>query len=1067
MLDRIIAFSLRNRVLVCAAALLLAAAGIVTADRLPIDVLPDLNRPTVTVLAEAHEYPPEDVERFITHYIEQAVNGATGVVRVRSSSGMGLSVVWVEFDWSTDIYRNRQIVQEKLQQAAVHLPKGVIPHMAPISSIMGQIQHIGVRSRSGRTSPTEIRALIDQTMKLRLLSISGIAQVVSTGGAPQQLQVIVSADKLRAHDVTLGEVADAIRNANLSASGGFLNVGAKGPLVSVTGLVSGAEDLGRAVVRDDPARPVLLHDIGEIRFGPSAIRTGSAGINAGPGVILTIGKQPDVDTVALTRRIEAELKDIQRSLPEDLEIVPSLYRQADFIERAVDNVAEAVRDGGILVIIILFLFLLNFRTTVITLTAIPLSIAVTALFFALFDISINTMTLGGLAVAIGALVDDAIVDVENVFRRLKQNARLHVPRNPLAVVFMASSEVRGPILIGTLVVAAVYIPLFALSGMEGRLFTPIGVAYIVSILASLVVALTLTPVLCYYLLPNSAAIGRGTDGWLVRRLKGGAAWLIRLSIRRTRAIVGVASALVVVGLALLATRGSEFLPPFNEGTALVNLILPPGTNIETSDAFGQRLEKLIAGVPGVKQFSRQTGRAEGDEHAHGVNFSLVLISFDPASGRSREDVLAEIRERVAAEFPGVATSTEQPLAHTLSHMLSGVNAQVAVKVFGPDLAELRAIATDVENVLRPVPGVTDLIREQQVLVERVEVNPRRRDLARLGLTVRDLAETVELALEGDVISRLNQGQFFYPIVVRLAADDRASLQSLRELMVRTPQNELLALGDVADVRMGLTSNNVNRENVSRRIVVSHNVEGRSLGEVVGDVDKALDTVRAKLPPGYSLRISGQFEAQEEATRIIVVLSTLSLLVMFLVLYAHFRSVNLTVQVLLKIPAAFLGAVAMIVITGQTMSIATLVGLVALGGIASRNGILLIDHYLHLMSEEGVPFGDDLLVQAGRERIVPVLMTALTSGIALLPLILAPGQPGRELLYPVATAIVGGLISSTLLDVLLTPGVFKLFGRRAAEARIERYDPGRIQSAQRVLEFDDPLSRDPSPSEDPA
>ncbi len=1062
MLDRTIAFALRNRVLVCIAALLVAGAGYITVDQLPIDVLPDLNRPTVTVLTEAHEYPPEDVERFITHYIEQAVNGATGVERVRSSSGMGLSVVYVEFGWKTDIYRNRQIVQEKLQQAAVHLPEDVVPHMAPISSIMGQILHVGVRSRSGKTPPTEIRALVDQNVKLRLLSIAGVAQVVSNGGAPQQLQATVSADKLRAHDVTLTEVADAIRNANLNASGGFLNVGTKGPLVSVTGLAQEKEDLEIAVVRDTAARPVLLRDVADVSFGPSAIRMGSAGIGAGPGVIVTIQKQPGVDTIELTKRVDAELEAIQQTLPPDLEIVPSLYRQADFIDRAVDNVAEAVRDGGILVVIILFLFLLNFRTTIITLTAIPLSIAVTAIFFWAVGISINTMTLGGLAVAIGALVDDAIVDVENVFRRLRQNEQTEVKRNPLAVVFMASSEVRGPILIGTLVVAAVYIPLFALSGMEGRLFTPIGVAYIVSILASLVVALTLTPVLCYYLLPKSAAIARRRDGWLVRNLKSGAEALIRVSIRHTRAVVGLTGALAIVGLALLATRGSEFLPPFNEGTALVNLILPPGTNIETSDEFGERLEKLIGEVDGVAYFGRQTGRAEGDEHAHGVHFSMVMVSFDPESGRGREEVLHEIRERVEKEFPGVSTSTEQPLAHTLSHMLSGVNAQVAIKVFGPDLAELRRIAMRIEAAVEPISGVTDLIREPQVLVERVEVSPRRADLARQGLTVHDVAETVELAMEGHMISRLNLGQYFYPIVVRLAADDRKSLQSLRELMIRTHKNELLALGDVADVRLGLTSNNVNRENVSRRIVVSHNVEDRSLGEVVSDVERALDEIRPTLPAGYSIRISGQFEAQEEATRVIVGLSFLSLLVMFLVLFGHFRSVNLAIQVLLNIPAAFLGAVTFILLTGQTLSIATLVGLVALGGIASRNGILLIDHYLHLMKEEGMPFGDDMIVQAGRERIVPVLMTALTSGIALIPIVLAPGQPGRELLYPVGTAIVGGLISSTLLDVLLTPGVFKLFGRKAAQAHLERYDPGAIASAQRVLEFDDP-----DPEEDPS
>ena len=1053
MLDRIIAFSLRNRILVLATALAIAIVGTITAENLPIDVLPDLNRPTVTVLAEAHEYSPEDVERYITHYIEQAVNGATGVTRVRSSSGMGLSVVWVEFDWNTDIYRNRQIVQEKLQLARAHLPEGITPHMAPISSIMGQIMHVGVRSRSGTTSPTEIRALADQLVKLRLLSVSGVAQVVSTGGAPPQLQVTVDAEKLQAHGVTLQEVEAAIQNGNLSGAGGFLTLGNEGPLVSVMGLVQQERELATAVIRDDDVRPVLLQDVAEVKFGPAAVRTGTAGIDAGPGVILTVQMQPVVDTVELTERVEAELAEIQQTLPEDLEIMPGLYRQADFIERAVENVGHAVRDGAILVLIVLAVFLLNFRTTIITLTAIPLSIAVTALIFWMAGISINTMTLGGLAVAIGALVDDAIVDVENVFRRLKQNNQTQRPRSALAVVFMASSEVRGPILIGTIVVAAVYIPLFALSGMEGKLFAPIGVAYIVSILASLVVALTVTPVLCSYLLPNFKGLEKPQDGLVVRGLKDVAGRLIAFSVRYPKQIAVLLMALVISGGALMITRGSEFLPPFNEGSALVNLALPPGTNLETSDAFGRRLEKLIADVEGIQHFSRQTGRAEGDEHAHGVNFSAVLLSVDPDSGRSREEVLEDIRERVEEEFPGVPTSTEQPLAHLMSHMLSGVNAQVAIKIFGPDLVELRSIAAEVKGALEPIPGVADLIKEPQVLVKRVEVKPRRQDLARHGLTVHDIRETVELALEGEVVSRMNVGQYFYPIVVRLEAEDRKSLGSVENLLLHTSTGARLRLGDVADVQIGLTSNNVNRENVSRRIVVQHNVQGRSLGEVVSDVDRVLEPIRAELPAGYSIQISGQFEAQEKATRVILWLSLLSLLVMFFVLFMHFRSVNLALQTLASIPMAFIGAVAFLLVTNQTMSVATLVGFVSLAGIAARNQILLIDHYLFLMREEGMPFGTDMLIRAGRERIVPVLMTALTSGVALIPLVLAPGQPGRELLYPVASVIVGGLLSSTLLDVLLTPGVFLLFGRGAVHTDEARYDPSRLVSAKIALTFD--------------
>jgi len=1047
MLNRIISFSLRNRVMVLVVALGVSIYGSSIAVKLPIDVLPDLNRPKVTIMTEAHGMVPEDVEQLVTRYVEQAVNGATGVVRVRSSSGLGLSVVTVEFDWDTDVYRNRQIVQEKLQLARSQLPEGVEPQMAPISSIMGQIQLIGIRSRSGKTDPTEIRAFVDQTVKLRLLSMSGVAQVVSTGGAPRQLQVIADAEKLRAYDVSLAEVADSIKDANMMASGGFLNIGPKGPLVTVTGLVREKSELGRAVVRDDPVRPVRISDVARVEFGPAAVRIGDAGVNGNTGVILVIFKQPGVDTAELSDRIETELEEIQKTLPEDYEVLPAIYRQADFIHRAIDNVTEAVRDGSILVVLILFAFLLSVRTTLITLTAIPLSIAMTALVFKLVGVSINTMTLGGLAVAIGALVDDAIVNMENVFRRLKENKASGSPQNSLTVIFRASAEVLKPIVIGTLVVTAVYLPLFALSGMEGKLFAPIGIAYIVSIMASLLVSLTVTPVMCYYLLPNAKGIGETEYGWLVRKLRAGAERVIRLSLAKPLTIASILAGLVVAGVWVLNTRGTEFLPAFNEGSAQINLILPPGTSLETSNEFGRKLEKLVVGVEGVETAGRRTGRAEGDEHAEGVNMSEVIVSFDPESERTREEILADIREEMKVTFPGVATAVEQPLAHLMSALLSGVNAQVAIKVFGEDLTVLRRIGQEVGNAVRPIPGVADLIVEPQVLVEQVQIQPRREELARRGLSVRDVGETVELALEGAQLSRMVIGQFSYPIVLRLEYEDRKDMPTVKGLLVGSGHDKL-RLGDVADVRLSRTPNNVNRENVSRRIVVQHNVQGRSLGEVVADVQRALEPVRAKMPPGYSIRISGQFEAQEEAAQVVSVLSLLSLGAMFLLIYMHFGSANLSIQTLLNIPMAFVGAVMFIVATKQTISIATLVGLISLGGIAARNKILLLDHYIHLMKEEGEAFSKEMIVRAGKERIVPVLMTALTTGIALIPLVAAPGQPGRELLYPVASVIVGGLVSTTLLDVLLTPGLFWTFGRQAAE-RIASEHKGKDAAVERM------------------
>jgi CzcA family heavy metal efflux pump len=1035
MLNKIIAASLKNRALVVVMALLVGTYGLWTASRMPIDVLPDLNRPVVTIMTEAPGMVPEDVELLVTYPIEQVMNGATGVYRVRSTSGTGLSVVYVEFEWGTDIYRDRQIVAEKLQLAQPKLPPGVVPFMAPISSIMGQIQLIGFQSKDGTTDPTELRLIIDRDIKPRILSLSGIAQIVTIGGQPTELQVVVDTDKLRTFDVTLPEVEAAVRKSNVNVAGGYLNIGAKGPLVTVPGLIEEGDELTKAVVRADPVRPVRVSDVAEVVFGPAAIRTGDAGINAKPGVIMVISKQPGVDTVDLTDRVNAELRRIQEDLPEDVVIVDDLFQQAAFIHRAIDNVFDAVRDGGILVVIILFMFLMNFRTTLITLTAIPLSVACAALVFEAFGLSINTMTLGGLAVAIGTLVDDAVVDVENVFRRLHENASSESPRSILEVIFRASAEIRKPVMYGTMLVTVVYLPLFFLSGIEGRLFAPIGLAYIVSVVASLFVALTVTPVMCYYLLGMRSSKEKEYGGWLIRFIKRIVSQLVKLSLARTVPVVSIIIAVAASCVLIFVNRGSAFLPEFNEGSYQVSLILDPDTSLETSDSFGKRLEEVLVGVDGVQHVGRRTGRAAGDEHAMPVSVTEAIITVDPESTRSRDELLKDIRDRVEEEFPGVIMASEQPLKHLIDALLSGVTASVAIKISGQDLDVLRQTAQEVEAAIAPISGVRDLYVEPQVLIDQVEVKPIREALAARGLNVEDVSETVNLAMGGEEVSRMQVGQVTYPIVVRLEEEDRSNLDKLRNLYLRRESGDLILLSEVADVRVSKTANNINRENVQRRVVVQHNVEGRPLGEVVDDVEQALEPIRrrlADLPGSYSIRISGQFEAQKEASRTIMILSIASLLAMLMILYMHFRSLRLATLVLATSPFAFIGAVIYVVASDQVVSIATLVGLIAVLGVATRNAILLVDHYLHLMREDGHQFSKEMIILAGQERAIPILMTALTSGIGLIPLALAPGQPGREILYPVATVIIGGLVSSTLLDFLVTPGLFWIFGRKEAE-----------------------------------
>ncbi|MHC4597430.1 MAG: efflux RND transporter permease subunit [Planctomycetota bacterium] len=1059
-MNRLIAWAIRNRRLVAMLSVAVALYGAWLAARLPVDVLPDLNRPTVTVMTEAHGMVPVDVEQLVTYPLEQALNGTPGVMRLRSVSAMGLSILTVEFDWGSDIYRNRQLVQERFALAEDRLPEGVTPELAPISSVMGQVRIIGLKSGPGGVPATQLRHLADQVVRTRLLSVPGVAQVVPIGSTPRQLQVIVDADKLVRYGVTLAEVEEAVQGTNLIASGGMMTMGPASPLVVVPGLIGKPDDLANAVVKPDPVRPVRIQDVARIDFGPAIFRTGDASVDGEPGVVVTIYKQPDTDTTALDRRIDEALVELKAALPEGVQIVGRLYSQADFIDRSIDNVTEAIRDGAILVVIVLVLFLLNLRTTVITLIAIPLSIAITAVVFSGLGLSINTMTLGGLAIAIGCLVDDAIVDVENVFRRLKENRARGEPVRAVDVVYRASVEVRGPVIIGTLLICLVYIPLFAMHGMEGRLFTPIGIAYVVSIGASLLVAMTTTPALCTFLLPNAPSVRRERDAVVVRTMRNAAEKVIRASLARPVPILMVLAALSLMGATILFTRGSNFLPPFDEGAAQVNILLPPGTGIDAANEFGRRKDRLVMDTEGVAHAGRRTGRSENDSHAHAVNFSETLVSFDVESGRSREETLSDLRARLRREFPGVNTSAEQPLQHALSHLLSGVRAQVAVKIYGPDLDVLRNVSIRVEAAMRGIPGVVDLYREPQVLVPQVEVKPRREALSRLGISVEEVAELVELALEGEEVSRMIIGQQSYPITLLLEREDRSDLESVRNLLIAPSEYGALRVRDVATVDLVGSPNSINRENASRLVIVQHNVEDRSLAEVVSDIEKALEPVRKELKAGYSIRIGGQYEAQQSATRVILVLSLLSALLMFLVLLSHLKSLNLSLQVMAKLPPSLLGGVAFLLLTGQEVSVAALVGFIALGGIVSRNGILLLDHYIHLL-RDGMAMDHELIVRAGRERMAPVVMTALTSGIALVPLLLAGHSSGRELLWPVATVIVGGLITSTLLDFVFTPVLFSLLGQEAAKRRVSGSAAG--EAAPLSLE---PSAPSPSEGEAP-
>lgn len=1027
MLNALIRFSLTHRLAVAIGAIAISVYGAWLLPGLPVDVFPNLNRPTVTVLTEAHGLAPEEVETLVTLPVESVLNGTPGVLRVRSSSGIGISIVYVEFDWGTEIFKNRQLIAERLQLLQGRLPPGMLPAMGPVTSIMGEIQFVGVTSPEGKVSPMDLRTLADWNLRPRMMTISGISQVVVMGGEVKQYQILVSSEKLQKKAISLEDLKHALTEISENTTGGFIDISEKEYLIRPMGRISSIEEIENSLVGMHFGQPVLVKDVAEVKIGPKSKR-GEGSINAKHSVIMTIQKQPDASTIDLTKAIDKELGEMQKALPEGVKLETDLFKQAHFIEAAVGNVEEALRDGVIMVMIILFLFLMNFRTTSITIVAIPLSLLVTVIVFKVFGLGINTMTLGGLAIAIGELVDDAIVDVENVFRRLRENKAAGSPKGYLRVIYEGSSEVRSSIVLATIIVVLVFIPLFVLGGIEGRLFVPLGVAYIISILASLVVSLTVTPVLCSYLLPNSKAIHQDKDGPLVRYLKRVAMKVLHWTLPRPYLVLGGTAVLLLSSLLLLPLMGRNFLPEFNEGTATIGVGAAPGISLAASDAQGTKIEEAILSVPEVKSTVRRTGRAEMDEHAEGVHWSEIDVDFKPG-GRDRQIVLQEVREKIE-QAGDVYVNLGQPISHRLDHLLSGVRAQIAVKVFGPDLGELRRFGGEVYDAMKEVNGIVDLQTEPLVLIPQLKIALDREAGNQFGLRTGTLAEDLEIALNGEVVSQILENQKMHDVFLRLDDESRATPERIGDTLVKfMPTGQGVRLSDVANVYQGTGPNMINREDMQRRIVISANTRGRDLGSVVDEINQKISE-KIKLPEGYFIKLGGQFESQQSASRRIFWLGILSLIGIFLVLFMHFRSAILSLQVMLNVPLALIGSIVAIYITERTLSVATLVAFITLCGIASRNGILLISHYLHLMKEEGEGFTKEMVIRGSLERLVPVLMTASTAALALVPLLLSQGEPGKEILYPVAVVIVGGLISSTILDLVVTPTMFFKFGRKA-------------------------------------
>ena len=1025
-MKRLIQWSIDHHWLVIALSALLLAAGAWTARGMPVDVFPDLTAPTVTILAEGHGMAPEEMESLVTFPIETAINGASGVRRVRSATAVGVGVVWVEFDWGTDIYIARQLVAEKLALVSGSLPPQVErPVLAPISSIMGEILFFALSSDD--VDPLTMRTVADTVVRRRLLAVPGVSQVTPIGGAERQFQVVAHPDALRANNVSLNELLDAARGASDNASAGIFTEGPQEYVLQAIGRVRSTEEIGESVVAVRGARSVLVRDVAEVREG-AALKRGEGSRNGKPAVVIGVQKQPGANTIEVTRRLDSELDALQRDLPRGITIDRRIFRQADFIEVAVNNVVNALRDGGILVVAVVLVFLANLRAGAITLTAIPLSLAAAVLVLRGFGATINTMTLGGLAIAIGALVDDAIIDVENVVRRLRENAaKPEADRQPAAAIVRdATVEIRSSIVFATVIIVLVFLPIFGLAGVEGRLLTPLAFAYIVALLASLAVAVVVTPALCYAFLPGAASITRGHDGWLARTLKARFARLLPHALERPAMVTGVAGLLLIAAVAAATRFGTAFLPEFHEGSLTLSVNTLPGTSLEKSDEIGTRVERILLAQPEVVATARRTGRAELDEHVQGVEAAEIDVGLREG-GRPREELLAELR-RGFSTLPGTNVTIGQPISHRIDHMLSGTRANIAVKIAGDDLLVLRKLGEQVRDAMRGVRGVADLSLEQQTEIPFVRFILNRQAIARYGLRVQDVASAIETSLAGTTVGRVFDRTASFDLTVKLDPSTAVDFDRIADLPIDTPTGATVPIRVLADVRRETGPNMVLRENVQRRIVVSCNVAGRDLGSVVSDIRAAV-AQSVPMPEGYRVEYGGQFESQQSASRRLLVLGALVIAALFMILILAFGRPRDALLVMLNLPLALIGGVAGVFLAGGVLSVASMIGFITLFGIATRNGIMLVSHIRHLIDEERVADLRAAVERAAQERLIPILMTAMAAGLALIPLALSAGKSGSEIQTPMAIVILCGLTTSTLLNMFVVPTLYLRYGRK--------------------------------------
>ena len=1025
MLNKIIGFSLQNRILVLVASVLLLIGGTYTAMHTEVDVFPDLNAPTVVIMTEANGMAAEEVEQLVTFPVETAVNGATGVRRVRSSSTNGFSVVWVEFDWDTDIYLARQIVSEKLAVVSESLPANVgKPTLGPQSSILGEMLIVGLTADS--TSMLDLRTIADWTIRPRLLSTGGVAQVAVLGGDIKEYQVQLDPERMRHYGVTLSEVMNITREMNLNANGGVLYEYGNEYIVRGVLSTDKVDQIAKAVVRSNgvSGAPILLEDIADVQVGAKLPKLGTASERGKHAVLLTVTKQPATSTLELTDKLEASLQDLQKNLPADVKVSTDIFRQSRFIESSIGNVQKSLLEGGIFVVIVLFLFLTNIRTTVISLVTLPLSLIASILALHYMGFTINTMSLGGMAIAIGSLVDDAIVDVENVYKRLHEN-RLKPAGEQLPileVVFNASKEVRMPILNSTLIIIVSFVPLFFLSGMEGRMLVPLGIAFIVALAASTVVALTVTPVLCSYLLGKEKTKkqnNENSDSAVARKMNQWYGSALTFVLGHKKGVLGGTIGLFVVALGCFFTLGRSFLPPFNEGSFTINISSLPGISLEESDKMGHRAEELLLSIPEIQTVARKTGRAELDEHALGVNVSEIEAPFE-LKDRSRSELVAEVREKLGT-IVGANVEIGQPISHRIDAMLSGTKANIAIKLFGDDLNRMFTLGNEIKSAIQGIPGIADLNVEQQIERPQLVISPKREMLAKYGISLPEFSEFVNVCLAGEAVSQVYEKGKSFDLTVRVKDNLRDEMEKIRNLMIDTGDGQKIPLNYVAEIRSAMGPNTISRENVKRKIVISANVADRDLRSVVNDIQAQVDA-QIKLPEGYHIEYGGQFESEQAASRTLALTSFMSIVVIFLLLYHEFRSVKESAIILINLPLALIGGVFALLITTGEVSIPAIIGFISLFGIATRNGMLLISHYNHLQQEEGYGVYDSV-IRGSLDRLNPILMTALSSALALIPLALSGDLPGNEIQSPMAKVILGGLLTSTFLNGFIIPIVY--------------------------------------------